>query len=709
MSTTTNTNTSSFTSVLAGLNRKLATGKYAAAAAMEIELDNHHHYSTKAYASGSRLSGRVVVRPARDTRFDSLHILLMGVTKTRVDGVHAPHATQHTFLRLAMPILEASYPVPRVYEAGRVYTVPFHFVIPSYLTLGACCHKVESDAVSGHHLCMPPSLGTWDKDDMAPGMARVEYTVRARLYREEELDKTRTKILEANQRLSLHHFQDQVHAEVDPVAQDGQGHSDRVAAGRHHAEPGRQHRDDDERPDRPPVRGFFFSSSGQSPSAAANMPRVTEVTSKISAMTFFGGSAMRDFPNMGNWVRTYGAEGRGSYTYNMALGSTAVDELELGSLRQPTMERLLELLLIQDKLPVYHTASLQVPINIPAHKKTFAPTFHSCIASRVYVLWLTVSVSSCGGSSTSKTTLAVPLQIGVEEPEAPGADGEGPRPPSFEAAMEEAEAEEHLRPRTLYVPEVEFERHALPGYGDSMEWRTSAGFITSPAIGTLLIQAPASSYLERSPSGSVVLRDCRLLQGYAIFLFQDLENMALISLRRALLAAAAAVAVATAHPIDTNDDIKGLVDMPITYTTNRTLAPQFCTDWRGKDETSAWFPPSPNLAASKDDCQALARSMLTNHGGHDGSTKEAEWDLGDHNHSNQFGSGRCYITVWAEMCLRARTGTGNATSRGRCGWATAMSGCSLARRSSSSGLIEASMPWGPCSVARSSYLEECKL
>ncbi|KAK7957144.1 arrestin [Apiospora aurea] len=487
MSTTTSTNTSSFTSVLAGLNRKLATGKYAAAAAMEIELDNHHHDSTKAYASGTRLSGRVVVRPARDTRFDSLHILLMGVTKTRVDGVHAPHATQHTFLRLAMPIPEASYPVPRVYEAGRVYTVPFHFVIPSYLTLGACCHKTESDAVSGHHLCIPPSLGTWDKDDMAPGMARVEYTVRARLCREEELDRTRTKLLEANRVVNvLPSFPEQPPLSITPsdslyamsktksvrrsilspktgkVTLTASQPSAIMLSPDGSAATATSARIDLR------FEASSFSASGQSPPpvAVANLPRVTEVTSKISAMTFFGGSAMRDFPNMGDWVRTYGAEGRGSYTYNMALGSTAVEELEWKQQISAHARR------DSDELPVYHTASLQVPIHIPAHKKTFAPTFHSCVASRIYVLWLTVSVSSCGGSSTSKTTLAVPLQIGVEEPEAPGADGEGPRPPSFEAAMEEAEAEEHLRPRTLYVPEVEFERHVLPGYGDSMGWRT---------------------------------------------------------------------------------------------------------------------------------------------------------------------------------------------------------------------------------------------
>ncbi|KAK8051038.1 hypothetical protein PG993_002423 [Apiospora rasikravindrae] len=192
----------------------------------------------------------------------------------------------------------------------------------------------------------------------------------------------------------------------------------------------------------------FSSHSGHSPSTA-NLPRVTEVTSKISAMTFFGGSAIRDFPNMRNWVRTYGAEGRGSYTYNMALGSTAVGDSEWKQHSSAVARRdsgyCSDVAADSDhatsrrwsassssssaktKSPVYHTTSLQVPIQIPAHKKSFVPTFHSCIASRVYVLWLTVSVTSCGGSSTSKTTLAVPLQIGVEEPETSADDGEGPQ------------------------------------------------------------------------------------------------------------------------------------------------------------------------------------------------------------------------------------------------------------------------------------------
>ncbi|KAK8091172.1 hypothetical protein PG994_000677 [Apiospora phragmitis] len=510
------TNTSSFTSVLAGLNRKLAPGK--AAAAMEIHLDNH--YSTKAYTASSRLTGHVAIRPARDMWFDSLDILLLGVTKTRVDGVHAPHTTQHMFLKLSMPVPASAYPAPRVYEAGRAYAVPFEFVVPGYLTLSACSHRTESDAVGGHHLCVPPSLGSWERDDMTPDMARVEYSVRARLYREEEMDRTRTKILEATLVVNvLPPFAEQPPLEITPddslyamaktksirrsILSPKTGKVALTAA-----QPGAIMLSPDgstatTTSARIDLR--YEAASGQA-SSAAGLPKVTEVASKVSAVTFFGGNAIRDFPNMGNWVRTYGVEGRGSYTYNTTLGSTAVGDLEWkqhfsaqarrdsgycsdvadadsdhsssatsndrrrwSASSSPSHSSTLKRT-TKPAAPVYHTASLQVPIRIPTQKKTFAPTFHSCIASRVYVLWLTVSVSS--GSSTSKTTLAVPLQIGVEDPETPGPNGEGPRPPTFEAAMEEVEAEEHLRPRTLHVPEVEFQHHVLPGYGDSVGWRT---------------------------------------------------------------------------------------------------------------------------------------------------------------------------------------------------------------------------------------------
>ncbi|KAK8118480.1 uncharacterized protein PG998_003106 [Apiospora kogelbergensis] len=529
----TSANTNGFAAgVLAGLNRKLSAAAAAhgmPSSAMEVRLD--HHYSAKAYTSGSGLSGHVVIRPARDTRFDSLQVLLMGVSQTRLDGVHAPSATQHTFLRLEMPIPDAAYPVPRVYEAGRVYAVPFNFVVPSYLTLSACSHRIESEAVSGHHLCIPPSLGgvpfssssssssSWDRDDMAPDMARVEYTIRARLYRDEELGKKRTRILEASQAFNvLPAFSEQPPLNITPgdslytmsktksvrksILSPKTGKVTLTAA-----QPGAvMLSPDGSTGTATSARIDLTYESSPSSSSSHSLPKVTEVTSKVSAVTFFGSGAIKDLPNMGNWVRTYGAEGRGSYTYNTSLGTTAVEGVEWR--KQPisaaparrdsgygsdmaadhsdhsvpsgrrwsssSSSSKSSASKPSSSPSVCHTASIQVPVQLPTHKRMFVPTFHSCIVSRVYVLWLTVTVASGGGSSSAKTTLGVPLQIGVEPDGGADPAGDGTRPPSFEAAMEEAEAEAFLRPRTLYVPEVEFERHALPGYGDSVGWRTAA-------------------------------------------------------------------------------------------------------------------------------------------------------------------------------------------------------------------------------------------
>ena len=124
--------------------------------------------------------------------------------------------------------------------------------------------------------------------------------------------------------------------------------------------------------------------------------------------------------------------------------------------------------------PAPYTGTLQIPIHLPTEKKTFLPTFHSCITSRVYVLNLTVSLS-CGGTASS-LALAVPLQVGVLEPSSAtstssaasrAADYEPLLPPSFEADFEaDADADQHLRPRIFAAPPDGGGAAALPGYAD---------------------------------------------------------------------------------------------------------------------------------------------------------------------------------------------------------------------------------------------------
>jgi hypothetical protein len=116
-----------------------------------------------------------------------------------------------------------------------------------------------------------------------------------------------------------------------------------------------------------------------------------------------------------------------------------------------------------------YTTTLSVPISLPTDKKTFIPTFHSCIASRVYTLHLTVVLGGAGGEK--KLALVVPLQVAIASspsPEQGRRDGEEAAGEERTAeqnstisqreqqhdlpSFEEASADAHLRPRVLHAP-----------------------------------------------------------------------------------------------------------------------------------------------------------------------------------------------------------------------------------------------------------------
>lgn len=101
---------------------------------------------------------------------------------------------------------------------------------------------------------------------------------------------------------------------------------------------------------------------------------------------------------------------------------------------------------VEEKKEATHEAAVYVPLEIPAGHKTFLPTFHSCLVSRVYAVQLSFGV---GGANTT-VQLVVPVQVAVEATE----DGMA----LSHEADEAAEAEEFLRPRVMRVPSE------LPGY-----------------------------------------------------------------------------------------------------------------------------------------------------------------------------------------------------------------------------------------------------
>ncbi|KAI1849335.1 hypothetical protein JX265_012104 [Neoarthrinium moseri] len=485
---------SSDVSTLGSLNHRLLGHK----STMKIQLDNY--YTNRVYTSSSRLSGHVAIEVGKDTHFDKVQILLLGTSRTRVDNVHHPQLTSHTFLKLEMPIPEASYPIPRLYEAGRIYNIPFNFTIPSQLTINACNHNIDTNAVHENHVCLPPSMGSWGgKDDFSPEMAHVDYSIVARLLGEEGESGKRFRIMEASQSVRvLPAYSEQ--PPLDITAHDklykmsktknlrksilsAKAGTITVSA----KQPG----------------AVFLSPDGASasnskaqlelvfePASSQTLPPTpTGVTTKVTALTYFSSGAINGFPNMGDWVRSFGADSRGSYPCTTSLKSTAAQPVKwqqhikhqarrdsgYASDSNSDSEHSSD----QNRRrgsksshkgasPIYHTTTLQVPLDLPVHKKMFIPSFHSCILSRVYILWITVSLST--GGSSSSINLALPLQVGVHREDA-STNPTGL--PSFEVAIEDAEADDHLRPRTLRVPDVEFERHALPGYADVIAGRTA--------------------------------------------------------------------------------------------------------------------------------------------------------------------------------------------------------------------------------------------
>ncbi|KAI1415803.1 hypothetical protein F5Y13DRAFT_136664 [Hypoxylon sp. FL1857] len=473
---------------LGGYARKLSI---APKPSMSIHINDHYH--SKVYTTGSEISGHVTIHPQIDVRFDALQIVLLGTSKTRMDAASIPQATSHTFLKLVMPIPESSYPIPRVLEAGMTYTIPYTFVVPSTLTLNACNHQVANDSVQEHHVRLPPTVGSWEKDDFAPNMSRVQYVIKARVYREDMTSEVPFKVMESGKEIKV----------LPAVAEDA---------------PLNVTKDDDmytmsksktlRRTIISPRSGRATITATQPPAAMLSPdgqtitpttvplslefepassdvrpPKVTGVTSKVTAVTYFSAGGINHYPNLKDWHRAFGTEGRGSYS-----GTTSVSVGPLGEVRwsrhltaqgrrdsgygsetpsssdsdlppRPAPKKKSKGSLPP---PIYHTAQLQVPIQLPAHKKAFVPTFHSCIASRVYVLWLTVTLVS--GGASAHVTLGVPLQIGVSATDFHRGSAE--LPPSFEE-VEEADVNEYLRPRLMSVPTIDFHQNAvLPGYAD---------------------------------------------------------------------------------------------------------------------------------------------------------------------------------------------------------------------------------------------------
>ena len=139
-------------------------------------------------------------------------------------------------------------------------------------------------------------------------------------------------------------------------------------------------------------------------------------------------------------------------------------------------------------LPFY-TTQLLVPISLPKDK-VFIPTFHSCLASRIYVLDISLSILGSGGVASS-TLLKIPIQVSSE----PSAISRHASNASGFGAMVTPE-DEYFRSRSVAYPSMD-DYGSLPPSGrvgsalDGEMPPEYSTFSTSRPVGATLARSSA--------------------------------------------------------------------------------------------------------------------------------------------------------------------------------------------------------------------------
>ncbi|KAK2022941.1 arrestin [Colletotrichum zoysiae] len=460
---------------------------------VEVKINDHYH--SKVYTSGNPISGQVTITPSHDSRFDYVQIILIATSRTRLDALQIPQLSSHTFLKLEMPIPDSAYPVPRIFEAGGTYTIPFNFVIPHHLTISACTHKAQSDYIHDYHMRLPPTVGGWERDDMAPDMAQIQYAVKARVVRQDELGGKPMKLMEGSHLIKVLPRspedpplniteQDRAYAlsKTKPIRRNlFSSKLGYITAAT--AQPSAIHLTAD---GRSASEGSILVNLNFEPTSADILPpKVKTVSAKLQAQTWYAANPMTKLPNMGNSQEAFAMSQQHVYNTSVSLFSTSVGKVawrqqltsaarrdsgyssdglrESGHSDSDSQNHSQSRRSSKDQsCPIFHRAALQIPFKLPTSRKTLIPTFYSCLVSRTYTLQLTLVVGD------SKINLNVPLQIALEPPVQQDLLGMGL--PSFDAAMaqqEEAEVDAYFQPRLLQQPAPEFQGNAvLPSYGD---------------------------------------------------------------------------------------------------------------------------------------------------------------------------------------------------------------------------------------------------
>ena len=452
---------------------------------VEIKLDGEQNEAfVPAYTTFDEITGHILITCQADLAFDDVYITFEGHCKTYVEKIATASPTNNKsegfsyFLRMTQPMDPDAFPESRLLEAYKPYQFPFKFVVPDRLLPTGCVHEKEPNLPSDAHLKPPPSMGdpmvaAWSKtlmDDMCPDMATITYQLKCRM--------TKGQTPEGRHRIIADRFKKlcicPASEEAPPLKVDGGDKDDyilrkekgvqlgtfRRKIGRLSAEAAqpRSLRLPSIRAVNPcpvttkPTVNLRFDPADEK----AEPPRLTAVNAKLKVATFYASRPISQ--PVSRSIDFLYHNFRGLYVDTLPLVSRDVTNVQW--VRQmaeanpspsgtDSVDR-------HSKIPApskayeaghFHTASIDVPIELPKGNKVFVPTFNSCLVSRLYVLDIQVLFEQAKATLKDPSLLLkVPLQISCDSN--PNSDRR--------LSQEDANAEDFFTPRTIAPPSVDF-------------------------------------------------------------------------------------------------------------------------------------------------------------------------------------------------------------------------------------------------------------
>ncbi|KAF4450804.1 hypothetical protein F53441_6136 [Fusarium austroafricanum] len=405
---------------------------------LEVTIDRH--FEAKIYTSGSTITGSVSFSPSTDLTVDAFEIVFAGSESTLVQMFHqgAMPKSGHKFLQLRMPIPESALPTSGMLKAGQTYEVPFSFVIPYQLPSAACRHR--NPVIREKHLQLPPTIGSWEHDDMAVHTVAINYGVDARaLFK---TDKGKSMTLERTHPVKVMPFlpeQPPLHiVQGNPrftMTQEKSIRRDILSSKLGYI------RASTRQPDPVIISADKLQPSECSmnidlefwpTSKKAVPPEMYAKSAAIKASTYYSTGHMSFLPDQHNFpsvmpnpILSFVLDENATVTRSPtpvweetsesysapcsrrgSENSNASDEPPRTSSRRGSKSSDI----IKTESPRY-TATLPISIALPSpDNKILLPTFYSCLISRTYMLEVVLASRTHGSSFT----LRLPLQIAVE-------------------------------------------------------------------------------------------------------------------------------------------------------------------------------------------------------------------------------------------------------------------------------------------------------